>query len=431
MNIYAQRRKQLEKLMGPNAIALIPSQQEYLRAGDSHYPFRQSSDLYYLTGFTEPEAMAVILTPENSQEFILFNRPRDAAMELWTGKRAGQSGAVENFHADRAFDISEFEKYFVELAEKVDRIYLSFSDSALVKKINQLWQQLRAKIRSGTHFPQAMLNLDELLHEMRLFKSADEIKIMQQAADISVAAHKRAMRACRPGKYEYQLEAEIVHECMMQGAQQMAYPSIVGAGNNSCVLHYIDNNCEIKDGDIVLIDAGCEYQLYASDLTRTFPANGKFSPEQKAIYEIVLRANVEAINAIKPGLVWNELQKITDRVITEGLVELGLLKGNITELLEKQACREFYPHRSGHWLGLDVHDVGRYRIAGEWRQLQPGMVFTVEPGIYIPEHVNVPEKWRRIGVRIEDDVLVTETGFHVFSEKLPKNVADIEALMKS
>lgn len=431
MNIYAQRRKQLEKLMGPNAIALIPSRPECIRAGDSHYPFRQSSDLYYLTGFTEPESIAIVLSSENSHEFILFNRPRDAAMELWTGKRAGQSGAVEIFHADRAFDIADFDQHFLKLAEKTDRIYLSFSDTALLKKINQLWQRLRAKIRTGIHFPQAMLNLDELLHEMRLFKSPDEIQTMQQAADISMAAHKRAMRACRPGQYEYQLEAEIVHECMMQGAQQMAYPSIVGTGNNSCVLHYTDNNCEIRDGDIVLIDAGCEFQLYASDLTRSFPANGKFSSEQKAIYEIVLRANVEAIRAIKPGLFWNELQCITDRVITEGLMELGLLKGNVTELLEKQACREFYPHHSGHWLGLDVHDVGRYRIAGKWRQLQPGMVFTVEPGIYIPEHANVSEKWRCIGVRIEDDVLVTEKGCHIFSEKLPKNVADIEALMRS
>lgn len=428
--IFKQRRQQLAQQMGQKSALVLASGHELIRNGDSHYPFRQDSYFYYLTGFNEPDAVAVLLPAQHGFEYILFNRPRDPNMEMWVGPRAGQAGACQTFGADQSYPIEELEKRLPELFSGCDSIYCSIGrnkrfDKILFRAVNQL----RGKVRSGVSAPQQFIDVSLSLDEMRLIKSNAEADVMRKAAKISALAHVKAMQQVKPGMFEYQLQAIVEHEFLQQGAQQLAYNSIVGAGNNACILHYINNHSKINAGDLVLIDAGCEFELYASDITRTFPANGKFSAEQKAIYELVLRAQMEVIRQIKVGLPWIELQKLSDRLITEGLVTLKILKGNIADLIAQDACREYYPHRIGHWLGLDVHDAGAYKPKNHWRELSPGMVFTVEPGIYIPAGSRCDEKWWRIGVRIEDDILVTQTGAEVLTKDVPKQVADIENLM--
>lgn len=427
----ARRRKHLMALMDANSIAIIPSAHEQVRSRDTAYPFRQDSDFFYLSGMQEPEAVLVLLPGRRHGQFVIFCRERDSRMELWHGNRVGPEGACEKYGADDAFPVGDIDDILPGLLEGRDRVYYSMGRSAAFDRQIMDWvNRIREKESSGASPPGEFTDLDHMLHELRLFKSAAELRLMRKAADISARAHCRAMRACRAGMYEYQLEAELQHEFAMGGARYAAYQSIVGGGENACVMHYIENNGKLRDGDLVLIDAGCELEGYASDVTRTFPVNGKFSAEQRALYELVLKAQRAAIEQIRPGNHWNQPHDASVRVITAGLVELGLLKGSVASLVKKEAYRDFYMHRVGHWLGLDVHDVGDYRVGEEWRVLEPGMVMTVEPGLYISAgNTRVARKWRGIGIRIEDDVVITENGCDVISSGVPKTVPEIEALM--
>ncbi|OGT45007.1 MAG: Xaa-Pro aminopeptidase [Gammaproteobacteria bacterium RIFCSPHIGHO2_12_FULL_41_20] len=431
MTEYAQRRKQLMKHLGTQGLVIIPAAPMANRSNDTFYPYRQHSDFYYLTGFAEPEAVLVLAPKRAAGEFVLFCRPRERAKEQWEGLRTGQDGARKKFGANQALPIADLAKHLPDLLEGREHIHCTLGvnkdfDEILLQAV----KQIRGKIRSGLQSPVSFVDITPSIHEMRLCKSPAEIALIRKAIDISTHAHLRAMQLCKPGIYEYQLEAELLHEFYRQGARYPSYTSIVGSGANSCILHYVDNDQKINHRDLVLIDAGAEYQMYAADLTRTFPANGKFSAEQRAIYEIVLASQLAAIKTIKPGIAWPVMQQAIVKVITEGLLDVGLLKGNLKKLLETQAYLPFYMHKSGHWLGLDVHDMGRYKVQGKWRTLRPGMVFTVEPGIYISADIpHVPKRWHNIGIRIEDDVVVTKTGCEVLSKNLPKTVADIEAVM--
>lgn len=433
MTEYAKRRKALMQKVGPNGIVILPAAIEILRNGDAYYPFRQNSDFYYLTGFDEPDAVLVLAPKRKEGEYILFNRVRDRTREIWDGPRAGQEGARKKFLANQAFVINQLESILPELMIGRESIHYPLGlnpkfDDLLMQSVNKI----RANVRGGFQSPVAFVDISPSIHEMRLFKDTDEIALMQKAVDVTHQAHVKAMQVCKPGLYEYQLEAELTREFQRHGARFSAYSSIVGSGCNSCILHYVTNNKKIADGDLVLIDAGAEYQMYAADITRTFPANGKFTPEQREIYEIVLASQLAGLKAIKAGEVWTKAQDAIVRIITQGLVDIGLLKGNLDNLIEKQAYFPFYMHRSGHWIGMDVHDVGRYRINGKWRPLEPGMTLTIEPGIYISEDIKgVPKRWQNIGVRIEDNVLVTEKGCEVLSKKIPKTIAEIESLVGS
>lgn len=429
---YKKRRKVLMQRLGSDAILILPSATEVLRNGDAVYPFRQQSDFYYLTGFDEPESVLVLAPKRKEGEFILFSRVRDRDREIWDGPRAGQEGARKQFGAHQAFPIQQFVKMLPAILTGKKSICYPLGinkkfDNLLLRGVNQV----RSKVRSGVASPIAFMDSNPFIHEMRLFKSPSEVAVMQKAVDITEEAHVRAMKACKPGMFEYELEAELSYAFKRHGAQQPAYNPIVGAGKNTCILHYVSNNQKIKNGDLVLIDAGAEYQNYAADITRTFPANGTFSPEQKAIYELVLAAQLAAIKSIKPGASWAKAQEVVVNIITKGLIKLGLLKGSLHTLIKKQAYLPFYMHRSGHWLGLDVHDAGQYRAGKDWRKLKPGMVLTVEPGIYISADIpNIAKRWHNIGVRIEDNVLVTKNGCKVLSQRIPKTVKDIEAVMK-
>jgi Xaa-Pro aminopeptidase len=430
---FAKRRKQIMKKIGPTGIAILAAAPVATRNGDCDYPYRQNSDFYYVTGFEEPEAVAIIAPNRKEGQFILFNRIRNRAEEIWTGFRAGQEGAKKEFKADEAYPIHELTKKLPELLEGREEIYYTLGmDAAFDKTLLGAINRVRGKIRSGIYSPIAFKDITDTIHEMRLIKSPAEIQLMRKAADISAGAHIRAMQICKPGMNEYQLEAEMTYEFQRNGARFLAYNSIVGSGGNSCILHYNDNNKVIPGNSVVLIDAGCEYQYYASDITRTFPANGRFSPEQKAIYDIVLAAQLAGIKAVRPGALWPAAQTAIIKVITQGLLDLGILKGKLNTLIENEAYFPFYMHKSGHWLGIDVHDAGRYKINGKWRQLQPGMVLTVEPGIYIsPDITGVDKRWHHIGIRIEDDILVTTKGNEILSHRVPKNTDEIEALMRA
>ena len=428
---FARRRKNMMGLMEPNSIAIIPSARDQVRSRDTEFPFRQDSDFYYLTGFEEPDAVLVLVPGRRHGQFVMFCRERDPTMELWDGYRAGPEGACEKYQADDAFPVGDIDDILPGLLEGRERVYYSMGRVADFDRRIMGWvNSIRAQVRTGAVPPGEFTDLDHMLHELRLIKSAAELRLMRQAGAITVRAHQRAMQFCRPGVYEYQLEAELQHEFTMAGARHPAYSSIVGGGHNACVLHYVENRDKLKDGDLVLIDAGCEYQYYAADVTRTFPVNGKFSKEQRAIYDIVLKSQLAAIDAVRPGNHWNESHDATVKVITEGLVKLGLLKGRVSSLIKNEAYKEFYMHKAGHWLGLDVHDVGDYRVDDEWRLLEAGMVLTIEPGIYIaPDNKKVAAKWRGIGVRIEDDVAVTADGNEILTAELPKTADDIEAIM--
>jgi Xaa-Pro aminopeptidase len=420
------------QMMGPGSVAILPAAPEVVRNRDVHYPYRPDSDFYYLTGFSEPEAIAVLIPGRRQAEYVLFCRERDEKRERWDGPRAGQEKAVQEFGADDSFPIADCEEILPGLLEACTRVFYAMgSNPDLDKRLADWVNQIRGKARTGVHGPVEFIALDHYLHEMRLYKSAAEAQRMRQAAKITSAAHVRLMQTCRPGMHEYELEAEFIHECATRGARFQAYPSIVGGGGNACVLHYVDNRDELKDGDLVLVDAGCEYGYYASDITRTFPVNGRFNPAQRAIYELVLAAQEAAIAKVKPGNHWNDPHDAAVRVITKGLIDLGLLKGTLTPLIKEQAYAKFYMHRTGHWLGMDVHDVGDYKVDGAWRELEPGMTLTVEPGIYIPAGMRgVAKKFWNIGIRIEDDVLVTADGHEVLTRDAPKAVAEIEALME-
>ena len=428
---FESRRRQLMAHMAANSIAIVPSARHAVRSRDVDYHFRQDSDFYYLSGFPEPDAVLVLLPGRAQGEYILFCRERDPERELWDGRRSGQEGAVRDFGADDAFPIGDIDEILPGLIEGRDRVYYAMGRMPEFDRRMMEWvNTIRAKVRSGAHPPGEFVDLDHLLHEMRLVKSGAELKLMQRAADISASAHARAMRMCRAGQFEYQLEAELLHEFALHGARNWAYPPIVGGGANACILHYIENASVLRDGDLVLIDAGCELDCYAADITRTFPVNGRFSAAQRQLYEVCLAAQLAAIDAVRPGASWDAPHAAAVQVLTEGLVELGLLEGAVDALIDKGAYRQFYMHRTGHWLGLDVHDVGDYKIGDEWRLLEPGMVLTVEPGIYVsPAHKGVARKWRGIGIRIEDDVVVTASGCEVLTRAAPKSVEEIEALM--
>jgi Xaa-Pro aminopeptidase len=428
---FARRRKNLMSLMEPNSIAIIPAAREQVRSRDTEYPFRQDSDFYYLSGFDEPDAVLVLLPGRRHGQFVVFCRERDASVELWHGHRAGPEGVCQKFGADDAFPIGDIDDILPGLIEGRERVYYSMGRSAGFDEKIMAWvNSIRSKEHTGAVPPGEFTDLDHMLHDLRLFKSAAEQRLLRKAGEITASAHRRAMQACRPGLYEYHLEAELLHEFAQGGARHPAYPAIVGAGENACTLHYVTNSSKLRDGDLVLIDAGCELEYYAADVTRTFPVSGRFSREQRALYELVLRAQQAAIAEIAPGNHWNQPHDASVRVITEGLVELGLLRGKVHNLIKRGAYRSFYMHRVGHWVGLDVHDVGDYRVGDEWRLMEPGMVMTVEPGIYVaPDNARVARKWRGIGIRIEDDVIVTQAGCEVITDKAPKTVEEIEAVM--
>ncbi len=428
---YARRRKALMAQMEANSIAILPAAPVHIRNRDVEHVYRQDSDFQYLSGFPEPEAVLVLIPGREHGEYVLFCRERDPERELWDGLRAGQEGAIRDFGADDAFPIGDIDDILPGLIEGRSRVYYSIGTNTEFDQHLMEWvNTIRSKARQGAQPPKEFVALDHLLHDMRLYKSAAEVKVMREAAEVSARAHVRAMQASRAGLYEYHLEAELEYEFRKGGAKMPAYGSIVAAGKNACILHYRENDAPLKDGDLVLIDAACELDCYASDITRTFPVSGRFSPEQKAIYELVLKSQEAAFLEIAPGKHWNEAHEATVRIITAGLVELGLLKGDVDELIASEAYKAFYMHRAGHWLGMDVHDVGEYKVGGEWRVLEPGMAMTVEPGIYIgADNQDVPKKWRGIGVRIEDDVVVTKTGCEILTGGVPKTVDEIESLM--
>ncbi|MGP8032697.1 MAG: Xaa-Pro aminopeptidase [Steroidobacteraceae bacterium] len=427
---FARRRRQLMRLMGRDSIAVLPAAPVRHRNNDVEYPYRQDSDFHYLTGFGEPEAVAVLVPGRQQAEYILFVRDRDRAREAWDGRRAGPAGAAREFGADDAFPITDMDEILPGLLENRTRVYYTMGvyadfDQRVVGWVNGL----RTQAKNGRHPPQEFAALDHVLHDMRLYKSRHELELMRDAARISARAHLRVMRFCRPGVTEYQVMAELLHEFRRHNADT-AYAPIVGGGANSCVLHYRDNNQPLADGELLLVDAGCELKSYASDITRTVPINGRFTPEQRAVYEVVLEANCAAIARVRPGNHWNEPHEAAVKVITQGLIRLGLLKGRLAALIRSGAYRRFFMHRTGHWLGLDVHDVGDYKVGDEWRVLEPGMTLTVEPGIYLPAGARgVSRRFRNIGIRIEDDVLVTRRGAEVLSARAPKDPDQIEAVM--
>lgn len=429
---FQQRRDALAVHMGPNSIAIIATSPVAYRNRDADYKFRADSSFYYLTGFAEPEAVAVIETFETADDYTysLFCRERNREMEIWNGYRAGIDGAIETYDADEAYAIELLDEEIIEKLLNKERLYYRIGHHAeFDARVSQWIKQADAQQRRGECSPGQLMQLDRIVDEMRLIKSSGEIALMQIASSISAKAHSRAMQQVRPGMMEYALEAELNYVFGQHGCVP-AYNSIVGGGANGCILHYVENNQVLKAGELVLIDAACEYEHYASDITRTFPVNGQFTPEQKALYEIVLDAQLAAIDAVRIGNTYREPHERAVRILTEGLQALGLLKGEVNELIESEAYRQFYMHGTGHWLGMDVHDVGVYKKAGEWRQYEAGMVVTVEPGLYIaPDDETVDAKWRGIGIRIEDDVVATEQGPCILTAEVVKTVAEIEEFM--
>ncbi len=426
---FARRRKQLMRMVGDDGIAILPSAPVRLRSRDVAYRYRQDSDFYYLTGFAEPDAVAVLAPGRDSGEYVLFCRERDRDKELWDGSRAGPDGAVARHGADDAFPIDDLDDILPGILESRSCVYYTMGVYAeFDRRITDWIKSLRSRGAAGIHAPQEFVALDHVLHDMRLYKSRAEISAMRRAAKIAVRAHKRALQTVRPGRFEYEIEAEYIHEFRKHDAVP-SYSPIVGGGANSCTLHYVENNAVLSSGDLLLIDAGCEYDYYASDVTRTVPVSGRFSPEQRAIYEIVLEAQLAAIDRTRKGNHWNDPHDAAVRVITRGLRKLGLLEGSLPKLVRDGAYRKFFMHRTGHWLGMDVHDVGDYKVDDEWRMLEPGMVTTVEPGIYIAGKSGVPARWRNIGIRIEDDVAVTSREPDVLSKGLAKDPDDIEKLI--
>ncbi|WOB25570.1 MULTISPECIES: aminopeptidase P N-terminal domain-containing protein [Xanthomonas] len=427
---YARRRKQLMQMAGEKAILILPAAPERIRSHDTHYPYRQDSDFWYLSGFPEPEAVLVLVPGRKHGEAILFCRERDAEREAWDGPREGQEGAVECYGMDDAYPIDDVDEILPGLLEGRTRVYYHFGrDVDFDLKLIGWLKRVREQVRHGAQPPHEFLELGHLLHEQRLFKSRDEIALMQQAADISVRAHRAAMRLARPGVHEYELQAEVEREFRAADAWP-AYGSIVGAGSNACVLHYRANNARSREGDLVLIDAGAEYRGYAADITRTFPVNGRFTPAQRALHALVGAAQAAALAQARPGVAYEAGHVAAVETLTEGLLRLGLLKGKLERNIAEEQYKRFYRHKTGHWLGLDVHDVGDYRLAGDSRLLEPGMVFTIEPGLYVSaDDTSVDAKWRGIGIRTEDNVLITADGHRVLTDALARSADEIEAEM--
>ena len=425
--------------MDKNSVAIIPAAREAVRSHDTHYRYRQNSDFFYLTGFEEPEAVAVI-SPARDKKFIMFVRPRDLEQEIWNGYRAGVEGAVRDYSADEAFPIDKFDEKLPEIMDGPEVLYYAFGHTStdLDQKIIRQLSLMRETNRRPLEPPRVIIDPSTILHEMRVIKSEAEIEIMQTAADIAADAHVEAMKSVRPGMKEYEIEAMLEAYFRKHGASGSSYTSIIGSGGNATVLHYISNQDELKDGDLLLIDAGAEYKGYASDITRTFPINGKFTQAQREIYDLVLKTQMSCVDMVRPGVRLEDLKTHSIELLTEGMVELGLLKGDPKKLIEEKKYMQFYMHNLGHYLGIDVHDAGRYYFNGESRPAEAGMVMTIEPGLYIspdtsriPDDFNkdVPEKYLGIGVRIEDDVLVTEKGARVLTHRVPKDRDEIEELM--
>jgi Xaa-Pro aminopeptidase len=426
-------RRQLMASRMQSGIAIIPTAPERLRNRDAHYPYRFDSYFYYLTGFREPEAVLVIITgtDKTPARHILFCREKDKEREIWDGFRYGPEAAKEAFGFDETYPVSKLNELLPKLLVDQPAVYTALGlDHTWDQRIIGWINQVREQTRSGVVAPGEIHDCRSLLDEMRLIKGADELQIMQRAADISTQAHRRAMQTTRPGMREYEIEAELLYTFYRHGAQAPAYSSIVAGGANACVLHYVENNAELKSGDLLLIDAGCELDGYASDITRTFPVNGKFTAVQKDVYQLVLAAQAAAISQVKPGNSWNDTHKAALHVLAQGFIDLELCQGSVDAVLESEDYKRFYMHRTGHWLGMDVHDAGEYKQKGDWRLLQPGMVLTVEPGCYIRPADNVPEHFWNIGIRIEDDVVVTQTGHELLTIAAPKAIADIEELMQ-
>src|ERR1044071_3891001 len=416
--------------MDQKSVAIIPSARETTRSNDTQYRFRQDSDFLYLTGFDEPDSIAVV-APAQEKKSTLFVRPRDPAQEIWVGRRAGVEGAKSEFGADESFPIAEFEEKLQDILDGAEKLYYRLGVHAdLDQKIIQKLAQMRSLNRKPIHPPRVIVDPATIVHEMRVIKSDEEIELMQKAADIAAEAHVEAMKAVRPGMKEYEVEALVERIFREQGASGPSYTSIVGAGANATVLHYINNDGELHDGDLLLIDAGAEYKGYASDITRTFPINGRFSPAQREIYDLVLEAQVACVDMVRPGTTHDQLKQRSVEILTEGMVKLGLLKGKPADLIKEKKHEQFYMHGLGHLLGIDVHDVVRYYFGKESRALEPGVVMTVEPGIYIaPNTKDVPEQYLGIGVRIEDDVLCTNNGPRILTSKVPKQPDEIEELI--
>ena len=424
---YRQRREQLMAKIG-NGTAIFRSAPMAVMHNDVEYSFRQDSDFFYLTGFDEPEAVAVLAPHHAEHRFILFVRPKEREKEVWTGYRCGVEGAKEIYGADEAYSIAELDEKLPQYLEKADKIYYRLGrDRNFNEKVLHYWQRLMATYAKRGTGPIAIEDAGVILHSMRLVKSQAELELMRQAAAISVEAHNYAQEIASPGRYEYEIQAEMERIFRLRGGTGVAYPSIVASGDNACILHYIENTRQMQDGDLLLIDAACAYGYYNSDITRTFPVNGKFTGEQKALYDIVLEAQKQALAQVQPGNPYSAFHDTAVRVLTEGLVELGILQGQIDDLIKEEKYKPFYMHRTGHWLGLDVHDVGVYQHGDSPQILQPGQVLTVEPGLYIVPQTQPAEgqpaiepRWEGIGIRIEDDVLVTETGHEILTAGVPK-----------
>ncbi|SEL74510.1 Xaa-Pro aminopeptidase [Acinetobacter sp. DSM 11652] len=432
---FQKRRDQLAAEIGLRSIAIIATREEMFRSRDADYKYRADSSFFYLTGFAEPEAVAVIETFDTEEEgytYSLFCRERNREMEIWTGYRAGIDGAVDDYDADEAYAIDLLDEEMIAKLQGKERLFYRIGQQASFDaKITKWIAEASGESRRGTAAPTQLIQLDTILDEMRLHKEPKEIELMQIASDISAQAHMQAMKSVRPGMMEYALEAELNYIFGKNGCVP-SYNSIVGGGENACILHYVENNKQLNDGDLVLIDAACEYEFYASDITRTFPVNGKFNPEQKALYNIVLDAQIAAIDAVRIGNSYKEPHYVAVRILVQGLLNLGIMQGDLDEIIETEAYRQFYMHGTGHWLGMDVHDVGAYKVDGEWRTYQEGMVVTIEPGLYIaPDDETVDPKWRGIGIRIEDDIVVTQDGPRNLTAKVVKTIEDIEALMAS
>ena len=429
---YAARRARLMQAMGPDGVAIVPAAREVIRNRDTHYKFRQDSDFRYLTGFPEPDAVAVLAPGRPDGEYLLFVRPRDPASEVWTGYRAGPEGARAQYRADQAFVTTALAQMLPGLLGGRARVYYTLGEHPeLDPQITACVREIREVSRRGASAPVEFVALETTLHEQRLVKTDGELALLAHAGAVSARAHVRAMKYARPGRYEYQLAAEIHHEFELEGMEP-GYGSIVGSGANACILHYVENAGALKDGDLVLIDAGGEHRGYTADITRCFPANGRFSGPQKEIYEVVLAAQKAATAELKPGNSSGRPHEVATRVLTEGMVALGLLQGDPATLIQEEKHKRFFMHGTGHWLGMDVHDVGRYKLEGAHRPFLSGMVMTVEPGLYVaPGAEGVDPRFHGIGVRIEDDVVVTDGGPRVLTAGVPKEISEIEALMRA
>ena len=427
--VYSKRRQKLLSLMG-GGVAILKGAPEQIRTNDTEYPYRQDSDFFYLTGYSEPGAACIINPNDKDNPFTLFVLPRDPKKEVWTGWRLSFEDTVDKYGADQALDIAEFETNALEAMKISSKVYTNLNHDKIHQyKMLDMVGEVRKVVQRTGGGPEGLESVGSLTHGMRLFEDEHELELMQKAGDISADAHTKAMQACKPGMYEYQLQAILESHFVHEGGAGAAYTSIVGAGDNATVLHYIKNRDKIEDGDMVLIDAATEYDMYAADITRSFPANGKFSDPQKEIYQVVLNAQKAVIEASKPGVTFKELHDMDLRLLIEGMIEIGLLNGTVDEVIENESYHDYFMHKTGHWLGLDVHDMGNYMADGESIVMQPGMVFTVEPGIYVNSKSNAPEKFRGIGIRIEDDILITETGNKNLTAAVPKEIDEIEALM--